>query len=215
MTSFDEDNLVGSDLASYLADFAGESPEPARSMEKQADDEDFPIVGPLVGRFLKLFTVSVDPELIVELGSGFGYSAYWFGQGAPEATIHLTDWSSDNLDDAQDYLNQTDSPEQFEYHSGDATKFLDDLQMSPDLVFLDLDKKYYPETLDLLENLLPPGGWLLTDNVLWSGKVADESVTDKSTQSVRRFNSKLRSGPWETSMLPLRDGIALSRRTEN
>lgn len=212
MADFEADNLVNESIAEYLDDFIGRSPEPARTMENYADQNDFPIVGPVVGRLLKLIASAVAPTRIVELGSGFGYSAFWFGEGAPEATIDLTDLDDDNLDRAKQYLSEASNPDRFRYHRRNGVKFLSEDSAPVDLIFIDIDKKEYPEALKIIGDRLRPGGWLVADNVLWKGKVVG-SLSDEATRSIGEFNEKLSNSSWDSVILPVRDGVALAQRT--
>ena len=209
---FDADNIIDPAIAEYLNDFAGESPSTAKAMEEEAARRDFPIVGPVVGRFLSLFAGAIEPDRILELGSGFGYSAFWFARGTEDTRIQLTDYDVENLDAARAYLEDPYSPDRFEYHKGDALEIANDFTESIDFVFVDLDKEGYPAALETAEDLLDTGGWLVADNVLWDGQVADESVDDEATQAIRTFNDRLREDPWESSILPIRDGIALAQK---
>lgn len=208
---FDADNIVDPSIARYLNGFAGDSPSTAQKMEDEASERDFPIVGPVVGRFLSLFAGGIEPDRILELGSGFGYSAFWFARGTENTTIHLTEYDEDNLASARTYLEESFPSDRFHYHQGDALDIADDPDEPFDLLFVDIDKEGYPAALDRAEEILDPGGWLLADNVLWDGKVADESVDDEATEAIRTFNDRLRTDPWEASILPVRDGIALAK----
>lgn len=208
---FDADNFVDPSIAEYLNEFVGESPPAAQDMEEEASERDFPIVGPVVGRFLSLFAAGIEPERILELGSGFGYSAFWFARGTENTTIHLTEFDEENLASARTSLEESFPSDRFHYHHGDALDIAGDLDETFDLLFVDLEKETYPAALDCAEEILDSGGWLIADNVLWYGKVADETVDDEETEAIRTFNDRLRTDPWEASILPVRDGIALAK----
>jgi predicted O-methyltransferase YrrM len=213
MTDFESDNLIDESVAQYLENFAGDSPEPAFRMEEEARERDFPIVGPVVGRFLSLVSGAIDPDEIFELGSGFGYSAYWFARGT-DACIHLTDRKHENLYRARAYLEDPFDPYRFEYHTGDALESLRSTDGTFDLLFVDLDKEQYPDVLDLAPETLLDSGWLIADNVLWRGRVTGGEDVDESTRALKTFNERLRDGPWNASILSVRDGLAVARRTE-
>ncbi len=213
MTNFESDNLIDESLARYLEDFARESPQPAQHMEEEARDREFPIVGPVVGRFLSLVAGAIDPDEIFELGSGFGYSAFWFAR-ATDARIHLTDYDQANLDRARAYLEDPFDPYRFEYHVGDALESLGSSGEALDLLFVDHDKNQYPDVLDLAPEALTDSSWLIADNVLWRGQVTRTENLDDSTRALRTFNERLREGSWNASILPVRDGLALARREE-
>lgn len=216
MSILEEFNQIVDDrITRYLESLNGESPEPARSMEAEAEDRGFPIVGPLVGRFLKMMAGLIEPECIVELGSGFGYSAYWFGSGCESSTIHLTDYEAENLESAKEYLSRASLVDRCHFHEGDALESARTITDPVDLVFLDIDKKEYPDALSWAGEALEPGGWLIADNVLREGKVVESNPEDPEVQAIRDVNRELFTDRWETSILPLRDGLALARLTED
>lgn len=212
MLTDDEKNIVESDIVDYLDQLAGVSPDPAPSMEKEAETRGFPIVGPQVGRLLSLISGMIRPGRIVELGSGFGYSALWFGLGAPRAEIHLTEFDPDNLESARNYLAKTNHPERYVYHEGDALETVQDIRGPVECIFLDLEKEDYPTALDWARERLAPGGTLIADNVLWQGKVAESNPEDSATRAVQEFNERLYEDPWSSSILPIRDGVAIARK---
>jgi caffeoyl-CoA O-methyltransferase len=207
----DETNIVDVDVVDYLDDLAGSSPPPAPDMEAEARERDFPIVGPQVGRLLSLVSGMIRPGRIVELGSGFGYSAFWFGLGATRAEIHLTDYKQENIRKAKSYLDRTDHPERFVYHVGDALESVRSINGPVECVFIDMEKELYPRALSWAEERLAPGGILVADNVLWKGQVADDEV-DEATEAIKTFNNRLYEAPWSGSILPIRDGVALAQK---
>ena len=211
MLTEDEKNIVDPDIVDYLEQLVGDSPDPASEMEREAEKRSFPIVGPQVGRFLALVSAMIRPGRIVELGSGFGYSAFWLGLGAPRAEIHLTEYKASNLEQARKYLNRTNHPERFVYHEGDALESVQDIRGPVECILLDLDKEEYPRALDWVEERLAPGGTLIADNVLWKGKVTFSGPSETATDAVKTFNKRLHEKPWSSSILPIRDGLAIAR----
>lgn len=210
--SNDDLGVVNSTVEDYLDSMLPESPSPAREMEAEAERRGFPIVGPGVGRLFMLLMKFLTPTRLVELGSGFGYSAYWFGKGSPRTEIHLTDYDEENLERARTYLAQTDHPNRFRYHVGDALESVESITGPVNCVLIDLDKTSYLDALDWAEERLAPGGWLIADNVLWKGQVADPSVSDDATESIRSFNQRLYEDEWDSTIIPIRDGVALAQR---
>ncbi|MFB6355677.1 MAG: O-methyltransferase, partial [bacterium] len=170
LKTLDEENILSPHIVDYLEGLAGDSPAPADRMESMAEKRDFPIVGPIVGRFLKLMTSLMKPTRIVEMGSGFGYSAFWFGQGSARTEIHLTDRDQNNLDQAREFLQETNHPDRYHYHVGNAINTVEDVQGPVDCVFIDMKKNQYTKALSWAQHRLPPGGWLIADNVLWKGQ---------------------------------------------
>lgn len=212
MQTGDENNIVSSEVVDYLDQLVGETPEPGPAMESEAGDRDFPIIGPQVGRLLALIASMNRPGRIVELGSGFGYSAFWFGIGAARAEIHLTDYEQKNIRKAKDYLDQTDHPERYVYHVGDALESVTSINGPVECIFVDMKKSLYPRALNWAEERLAPGGTLIADNVLWKGQVAAESSADEATEALKQFNRRLYEEPWSTSILPIRDGVAIAQK---
>jgi len=215
MTEFEGDNIVSSSVADYLDRLVGDVPGTALEMQQEAREREFPIVGPQVGRLLELLVSVIRPSTIYELGSGFGYSAFWFAQGLDSGEIHLTDHETANLNSAREYLDSTQDDITFQYHHGDALDLLESFDGNVDLLFVDIDKDEYPAALDQAEKRLDHGQWIIADNVLWKGRVADSAEADRFTEGVREFNQRLSNGPWATSILPIRDGLALARRTDD
>lgn len=212
MLTSDETNIVSDEIVNYLDQLAGESPSPAPQMEAEAEERDFPIVGPQVGRLLSLISGMIRPGRIVELGSGFGYSAFWFGLGASRAEIHLTDYDEQNIRKAKKYLDQTDHSERYVYHVGEAFESVPTINGPVECVFVDMEKELYPDALDWAEDRLAPGGMLIADNVLWKGHVAEDDPADDATKAIQTFNRRLYESPWTSSIIPIRDGVAIARK---
>lgn len=209
-----EFTLLQPDITEYLEQLHGEPPDVVKRMESRAEERNFPIVGRLIGRFLELLASTVRPEVIFELGSGFGYSAYWFSRGYPGVTVHLTDYEEENLEEARGYLEERERPGRFVYHSGPAMDSLRQYDGEIDLLLVDFDKDGYVDALEYAEDRLAPGSWLVADNVLWQGRVADPEETDEETEAIRTFNERIfsESSPWRGSIVPLRDGLLIARR---
>jgi len=145
-------------------------------MERRAGERDFPIVGRAVGRFLELQARMIGARRIVELGSGFGYSAYWFA-GAVEASgpggeVVCTDADPANAALAETYLRRAGRWEPVRYHVGDALEGLAAVEGELDVVYCDIDKEGYPDAWAAAAERLRVGGLFLCDNVLWDGRVA-------------------------------------------
>jgi predicted O-methyltransferase YrrM len=165
-----------------------------------------------VGRHLEQLTRLVRGKRILELGSGFGYSAYWFARGAGEdGEIILTDGSGENLELARGFLSRMKNPPRFRFERGDALEILDALEGPFDIVFTDIDKHRYPDACRKALPKIRAGGLLLADNALWSGDVADPSVRDRDTEGVRAFNRMTHKDPaLLTTILPARDGLSVA-----
>jgi caffeoyl-CoA O-methyltransferase len=184
-----------------------------QEMETLAEKLDFPIVGPLVGRALYILTRLLNPKRIMELGSGYGYSAFWFAlASSPDTKIICTENSQVNLDRARDFLGRAGFWDKVEYHRGDALETLDQQQGDFDILFMDIDKHQYPDGFRKGFPKLRKGGLFITDNVLWSGRIVETSQ-DTSTQAIARYNEIIFNTSGAFSMiLPIRDGVAVTSK---
>ena len=184
------------------------------AMHDRARRDGFPIIGPQVGRLVHLLARSIGAHTVVELGSGFGYSAHWFASAVgPRGTVHLTDWSQDRLDSAQTHLEEAGLWDRCVAHCGDALELFEAFEGVADVVFMDVDKDAYPKVVDLLDRRLRIGGLLIVDNTLWQGRVygLDE---DPSTQGIRELTQLLwNDSRFTCSLIPLRDGVTIALRT--
>ncbi len=183
-----------------------------RELEEEAIRRDFPAVGPQVGALLHILAVSIGARRVLEMGSGFGYSAVWLARALPEGgELHLTDTSEENLAAARANLARDGREQLARLHLGDALEIARSLEGPFDMLFNDIDKERYPEVIAPALRLLRPGGLLVTDNALWYGRVAEPASTDRATEGVRAYNQAVLEHPQLTTViLPLRDGLALS-----
>jgi predicted O-methyltransferase YrrM len=182
-------------------------------MGRLARERDFPIVGPLVGNILEILARAIGARAVLELGSGFGYSAYWFARGITgRGRIVLTDGKKENLLDAKAFLGRGGFPHAFEFYKGDAIERLRRDGETWDIIFCDIDKHGYPEVVEPAVERLRPGGLLIFDNTLWSGRVLPGAGPgDAATEGVRRLNRILSTHPdLRSTILPVRDGVAVA-----
>ncbi len=195
----------------YLEDSIPNRPQTLREMENYAKEKEFPIVGPLVGRYLYQMAILIKAKNIFELGSGFGYSAIWFSLAARgKGKIIMTDNNKAYKRLALDFFKNAGLESQFDYKVGDALDTLKKYDGPFDIIFNDIDKHDYPQTIDLVAPRLKKGGLFITDNLLWSGKVMDK-LPGKNTKAILEFTSELyRDGRFYTTIIPIRDGLAVS-----
>ena len=205
--------IFQNEIEKYLMQVTPDRPEVLREMETYAEEHDFPIVGPLVGRFLFQAARMVEARRVLELGSGFGYSAIWFAMGmGNRGKLTLIDGSEENRDRALDYFARTGLKSKVKFKVGDAFEVLKEVDKEFDIVFNDIDKEQYPQTIDPAAFRLKKGGLFITDNLLWSGRVCEEPQ-DAATRGVVEFTRKLYADErFFTTILPLRDGVALAVR---
>jgi predicted O-methyltransferase YrrM len=205
-----EDILIDG-LHDYLIDLLGaERDSVLVEMENYARERDFPIIGPLVGQVLSHYTALIGAKRILELGSGFGYSAIYFAKAAPEAEIICTDVSEENKNLSISYFKRL-AISNIKFIVGDSLDVINKLQGEFDIIFNDVDKEQYPETFKLSVPRLRKGGVLITDNTLWYGRILESNPQRESTKGVKEYNQLAFSDPRVLStMIPIRDGICVS-----
>lgn len=198
-------------IEQYLSDLLPEREPVVQEMEEYAEANQFPIVGPLVGRLCYQMVKSINANTIFEMGSGFGYSTYWLAKGLPDAgKIIFTEYSPNNIKLAKDFLGRARTLDKVEIIHGDAIDSLEKRNGEFDLILNDIDKEYYPKSLEVILPRLRKGGILITDNLIWSGRVA-EAEPDAQTRSIIEYTKMLYDSPdlW-TTIIPLRDGVGIS-----
>src|SRR5262245_59946267 len=183
-------------------------------MEKLAERDRIPIIGPLVGRLLFELAKLVSARRVFEMGSAIGYSTIWLAQAVgSEGRVYYTDGSAENAAKADDYLRRAGVRDRVEILQGNALELIDQVSGDFDFVFNDVDKHYYPEVYKKAAGRVRPGGLFVADNVLWYGRVADKSVNDESTEAIRTFNRQMFSDErFHMTIVPLRDGVMIARR---
>ncbi len=198
-------------IESYLLNLAPEEDPHLAAMEEKAQETGLPIVGPLVGRFLYLLTRLKQPALIVELGSGFGYSGYWFARALSlRGKVVMIDHSEDNMVYARRLLSETGLVERAEFRVGDALQIGREYE-NIDLLFIDIDKYQYQEAIEAMLPRLAKNALVVADNALWHGRVAEEGEADRETGVIRAFNDFMfRHEDFFTTIVPLRDGVLVS-----
>jgi caffeoyl-CoA O-methyltransferase len=207
-----EHTIVGAEVAAYLETLLPGRPPVVGEMERQAHAQHFPMVGPLVGRMLGALTRMIGARRILELGSGFGYSAAWFADAAGQGSeVILTEGSPGRVALARDYLGRLGLADRCRFETGDALATLEREGGPFDLVFCDIDKKDYPRVPVLALPKLRQGGLLVFDNTLWYGRVAESETTDRDTRAVQALNRDLATrNDVVTFIVPLRDGVSVS-----
>lgn len=171
--------------------------------------------GHVQGKFLKMFSELVNPKKILEVGTYTGYSTICLAEGLQkEGKLITLEKNIETEDFAKNYFKKAGYADDIELIIGDALKVLPTLKGGFDLVFIDANKKDYSEYYDLIIDKVNLGGYILTDNVLWSGKVVDKkSDKDADTIAIKAFNKKVHNDPrTENILLTLRDGIMIVKK---
>jgi caffeoyl-CoA O-methyltransferase len=205
-------DLVNPDIDRYLTTLAAHGDPVLDEMERIGAERNFPIVGPQVGRLLETLARACGARRILELGSGFGYSAYWFLRAVgPEGTVFLTEGSTERAEEANSFLTRGGFAGRFRIEVGDGLAIAEALTGPFDVVFCDIDKHDYPKALPLARRLLRPGGLFITDNMLWDGKVLSPAPGDRTTEGVLELTRALYAAPdFATTLVPLRDGLTVA-----
>ena len=170
--------------------------------------------GHLQGRVLSLLANLLKPKRILEIGTYTGYSALCLAEGLPDDGKLITiDVKEELQARVQGYFNDSSYKGQIDYRIGDAMELIPTLPDMWDLVFIDADKKNYLNYYDLVIERMNPGGIILADNILWSGKVIDEAAQDRETVLLRKYNERIQADERvENILLPIRDGIMVARK---
>lgn len=201
------------DAHKYLAKVTPKRPAVLIEMEKYAEKNDFPIIGPLAGRLLYQIAKMSNAKNILELGSGYGYSAFWFAMAMGKGgRLTLTDRSEELKTMAMDYFRRGRIKSRIDFKVGDALQTARKLKGKYDIVLSDIDKQDYPKTVGIAARLLKKGGIFITDNLLADGLVFAKNPQKKG-KAVRSFTDKLyKDKRFFTTIVPLRDGISIAIR---
>ncbi len=169
--------------------------------------------GHLQGRVLSMFSKMIQPENIIEIGTYTGYSALCMAEGLKnEGILHTLDINEEYTSIAKRYFNRSKYSKNIKQHLGNALDIIPKLECNFQLAFIDADKENYSAYFDLIIDKMDLYGYIIADNVLWSGKVTKEKK-DKETTALDLYNKKVLADPRvETVLLPIRDGLMVSRK---
>jgi len=186
-------------------------------MEKEAENNNFPIIGRLVGIFIETMTRAINAKRIFEFGSGYGYSAYWFAKAVGEkGTVICSDGDPLNKEKAEQYLSSAELWNRVNFHTGYAQEIFSETEGLFDICYNDVDKGQYPEIWHLAKNRISPGGLYIADNTLWHGRVAVENYIDLVpgwTEAIKEHNQLIFNDPeFDAFINPTRDGVVVARR---
>jgi caffeoyl-CoA O-methyltransferase len=196
----------------YLYSMLPKRDEVLAEMEGYATEHKVPIVGPAVARVLQQLAMMINARTVFELGSAIGYSTIWWAQAVGDkGRVIYTDGDAKNAERARGYFKRAGVSNRITLHTGDALEFLSEQKQEFDIIFNDVDKEDYPRVLRLVAPRLRKGGLFVTDNVLWSGRVAEKNPTEATTKAILDFNRKLYDAKeFYTTILPIRDGLAVA-----
>ncbi len=205
-------------LDNYVVAHSEQEPELLQQLTRETYQKVLqPIMlsGPYQGRVLSMISKLISPKTILELGTFTGYSTLCLAEGmTSDGALHTIDVNEELVDFQRKYFDKSDYGHQIFQHTGSAIDVIPSLDMTFDLVFIDADKPNYSNYFHLIFDKLNPGGIILSDNVLWHGKVIEPlDEKDKSTKAVLDYNTLLKNDDRiETVLLPIRDGLTISRK---
>ena len=204
--------ITAGPVEDYLYSMLPPRDEVLTKMEEEAAKRKIPIVGPAVGRILHQLALMTGAKTIFEMGSAIGYSTIWWARAVGEGgLVFYTDGDRKNAEEARGYFEKAGVASRINMTTGDALEVLSEHKQEFDIIFNDVDKEDYPRVFRLALTRLRRGGLFVTDNVLWSGKVAQKTHPDVSTKAILEFNRLLYSSPdLFTTILPIRDGVAVA-----
>jgi predicted O-methyltransferase YrrM len=197
----------------YVYDLLPQSETVLREMEEEAARRRIPIVGPAVGRVLYLLARLKGAKTVFELGSAIGYSTIWWARAVGEGgRVVYTDGDRKNAEQARRYFERAEVADRIQIRIGDALEILSEEKPgSQEIIFNDVDKEDYPRVFRLAVPRLASGGLLVSDNALWSGRVAEQKSADERTRAIQEFNRLLyESKELFPTILPIRDGLAVA-----
>lgn len=209
-------DLFSPQLVEYLTELARHGDPVLERLEKQAAESRFPIVGPPAGQFCYLVARMIGARRIFELGSGFGYSTIWFAKAVRDnggGEVYHTVWDDDLSRQARANVEAAGLSEIVRFQVSEAVAALRQTPGPFDLIFNDIDKHGYPNSIPVIKERLRKGGVLIIDNMLWHGRAWASGDADAPTAGVQKVTQMLRDDPeFVLSLIPIRDGLMTALR---
>ena len=212
-------DFIDDDIMQYAENHSQEESELLKELQRETHQKILQprmISGHFQGRFLSFLSRLIQPEKILEVGTYTGYATLCLAEGLRKnGAIHTIDINEELLDFYTKYFDKSLYKNQIFSHQGDAKKIIPGLDFNFDLVFIDADKSNYSLYFDLILPKLNPGGIIIADNVLWSGKVLNDNIPDKDAETLglKEFNDKVMADKKvETLLMPIRDGLMICRK---
>lgn len=209
-----EDTISFARIQDYLAGLVPPRHPVLAAMEKHAQETEFPIIGPACGYLCYQIALMTGARRIFELGSGFGYSTAWFARAVQETgggTVHHTVWDEELSAQAKRHLDELGYGAVVRYHVGEAVDTLRHTRETFDLIFIDIDKQGYANSLPVIADRLRSGGVFIADNLLWSGRIFDKRDRSPETNGIREFTRLLAGDSrWIFTIVPIRDGLLIA-----
>jgi caffeoyl-CoA O-methyltransferase len=198
----------------YLTSLVPPREPELQKMEEYAEKHGFPIIGPACGYYCYQLARMMNAKSVFELGSGYGYSTAWFAKAVKEnggGVVHHTVWDEDLSNRARAHLAALGSDDIVEFHVAEAVATLRQSEGPFDIIFNDIDKEGYPDSLSIVKEKLRHGGLLIIDNMIWHGQILDPNDHENSTEAIRRFTRDITTDlDWIVSLIPARDGMIVA-----
>ena len=198
----------------YLETLVPQREAEIQKMEEHAQKNNFPIIGPACGYHCYQLARMIGAKSVFELGSGYGYSTAWFAKAIKEnggGVVHHTVWDDDLSSRAQGHLSALGYADMVKFHNAEAVETLRKTDGPFDIIFNDIDKEGYPDSLPVIKEKLRSGGLLIIDNMLWHGQILDPNDHETSTEAIHRFTRDITTDPdWIVSLTPIRDGMIVA-----
>jgi len=217
LTKISTMHFISQELEDYIANHSQKEPELLKALDKETYQKILlprMLSGHFQGRVLSMLSKLISPLNILEIGTYTGYSALCLCEGMKEkGVLHTIDIKEELVDFQRKYFDKSPWGNQIKQHVGEAIAIIPTLDLKFDLVFIDADKENYIHYFELIVPKMNQGGIILSDNVLWSGKVLEPlQKNDLSTKILLEYNQLLIDDPRvETVLLPIRDGLTVSR----
>jgi predicted O-methyltransferase YrrM len=208
-------DIVNPPIEEYMASLQTRHDEPVLlEMEQEGRERNFPIIGRNVGVTVEVLARAVGARRVMELGSGFGYSAYWFSRAVGRGgEVHCTDGDPNNAANAEEYLSRAGLWDRVTYHVGDAVEQMATVEGEFDIVYDDIDKHGYPAAWLAARERIRVGGLYICDNVLWSGRILDDNP-DRDTAAILEHNRLISEDErFLSTIVPTRDGVFVALKT--
>jgi predicted O-methyltransferase YrrM len=212
-------HFIPEELDDYIVAHSEDEPELLQQLNRETYQKILQprmLSGHYQGRILSMLSKMINPKNVLEIGTYTGYSALCLSEGMQsEGELHTIDINEELFDFQRKYFDKSGYGKQIHQHLGPATDIIPKLNITFDLVFIDADKENYTNYFNVIIDKLNTGGIILSDNVLWSGKVLDSTFKkdDTSTPALIEYNKLLKSDKRvETVVLPIRDGLTITRK---
>ncbi|RXJ46118.1 O-methyltransferase [Gelidibacter gilvus] len=211
-------HFISDQLENYIESHSENEPELLQQLSRETHQKILQprmLSGHYQGRVLSMISKLMNPKKILEIGTYTGYSALCLAEGLQKnGELHTIDINEELVDFQRRYFDASNFGNQIHQHLGNALDIVPQLKTNFDIVFIDADKENYSNYFHLIIDKLNPGGIILSDNVLWSGKVLEPLKKDDiSTEAIVAYNNLLKADDRvETLLLPIRDGLTISRK---